>query len=272
MITKTVGVGEIRTTLTGYTKLITFYENCRGYRNKDILVSFDDLSWFDANMCALLKGIIHKLALENNLIFYVESSGTITEKFDILIRNGFLETLTAPRGKTGSEITLKGFRPSEDVAFLKYVENSLLAHQSLTISEREKSLLIDSFLEVFVNVEKHADTSHPIFACGQYYPNKHLLNFTLVDLGVGYLPPIREFTNGRVKDSRGAILWALEGNSSKKGAPGGLGLRQIQEHCAKNDSTFGIITGGSYWDNKRSKVVSTKQFCGTVVNLIFTCK
>src|SRR5690606_24535019 len=132
--------------------------------------------------------------------------------------------------------------------------------------------LIDAFLELFCNVQKHARTESPIFACGQFYPNMKRLCFTLVDMGVGYFQPIHEFTNRDVKTPSEAIMWALKGNTTKVGTPGGLGLKEIQKFCTESGSTFVIISGGAYWTNFQLFPTTVKPFCGTIVNVIFDCK
>ncbi len=67
---------------------------------------------------------------------------------------------------------------------------------------------MNHFLEVFSNIHLHAHTKDPVFACGQYYPSKNLLKFTLVDLGVGFLEPISNFTKNQINEAEKAILWA----------------------------------------------------------------
>lgn len=270
MITISLGTGSITTSLYGYNKLIAFYGACKEYRRKEILISFENLTWFDANMSALLQAIISKLASENDLKFFANPIALET-KFDILIRNGFLGNFSTTRSRTGSEIALTGFDPNDSEKFVEFVENKLLVHPNLNISDTDRNGLIDAFFEVFGNVQKHARTPLPVYACGQYYPQRRELNFTLVDLGVGYLMPIQEFTDGQVSVAAEAIRWALRGNSSLRGFPGGLGLQNIQRFCKENNSTFGIITGDAGWNNRIQYMGRAEPFCGTVVNLIFNC-
>lgn len=271
MISTKIGEKAIRTDKEGYTKLIEFYYKCNGIHGEQILIGFEDLTWIDANMSALLMSIIDKLTRENGLTFFVDSE-IIKQKFNILIRNGWLAGVEFIPNSNKTAIRLTGFDKNQDEKFIRYIDQELLSHENLLIEKSDKDKLTDSLLELFCNIEKHAKTEAPIFACGQYYPTYERLSFTLVDSGVGYLPPIKDFTNGMIQTAQEAISWAIQGNSTKKDAPGGLGLKQIQKFCEENGSRFEIITGDAYWTNYQLFPVKVKEFCGTIVNVIFDCK
>lgn len=271
MVTEILGTGGIRTDMPGYTKLVSFFERCKAHYNTEILIAFEHLTWIDANMSAMLMAIIQKLMVENSNSFFVDEE-VIKQRFDILIRNGWLAGVEfVSKRDNKSAIKLTGFYPVEDVRFIQYIEQELLSNKNLGLNSEVKGLLTDAFLELFCNVQKHARTESPVFACGQYFPSFRRLSFTLVDCGVGYFLPIKEFTKNRISTAKEAILWALEGNTTKTDAPGGLGLRRIQKFCAESGSTFSIITGGEYWTNTELFPLTVKPFCGTVVNVIFDC-
>ena len=270
-----LGDNHIETNLGGYNTLIGFYERCRTLQSgeKQILIDFEKLRSIDANMSAVLMAIINKLNKEHQLIFFVDTS-ILRSRFPALIRNGWFAQagIQLIPSSTASEIRLTGFNKGDDVKFLEFIEKDLLSHAALQISEKDKLELTNAFLELFTNIENHAGVDMPIFACGQYLPEPARLCFTLVDTGVGYLAPIQEFTHGAVSTAQEAILWALEGNSTKTDAPGGLGLKLIQKFCEKSGSKFEIITGGEYWSNFQLFPVRARYFCGTIVNIIFDCQ
>lgn len=270
-----LGDNHIETNLNGYNTLIGFYERCRVLQGneKQILIDFEKLRSIDANMSAVLMAIINKLNKDHQLIFFVDT-GILKNRFPALIRNGWFAQAGVQLipSTNASEIKLTGFNKGDDVKFLEFIEKDLLIHSELRISEKDQKELTYAFLELFTNIENHAGVDMPIFACGQYLPEPARLCFTLVDTGVGYLPPIREFTNGDINTANAAILWALEGNSTKTDAPGGLGLKLIQNFCDKSGSKFEIITGGEYWSNFQLFPVRARHFCGTIVNIIFDCQ
>lgn len=104
-----------------------------------------------------------------------------------------------PKMDNKSAIKLTGFHVSEDEKFIAYIENEILSHPTMLLENVIKGRLIDAFLELFCNVQKHARTEFPIFACGQYYPNLNRLSFTLVDSGIGYLFQLK---NSRIMRSK----------------------------------------------------------------------
>ncbi len=272
MISVGLGDGDIKTDLEGHTKLIEFFERCHGIKAVDVLIDFSKLTWVDANMSALLMAILKKLEKENQLKFYVDSQ-MISERFKVLTINGFMPIAELVPGQVNkSSVKLKGFNKNEDGRFIQYIERELLSHEKLLLGTGEKGKLVDSFLELFSNVQQHADTDDPIFACFQFYPTRQVLSFTLVDLGRGYLPAIKQATNGTVYDAAAAIKWALQGgNTTKTDAPGGLGLSEIFKFCQSNNAIFDIITGNAYWRNRLPQPQISKLFCGSMVNVIFDC-
>jgi hypothetical protein len=270
VITEILAHGAIHTNKEGYLKLVNFYLRCQQHSDQEVLIDFKYVTWIDANFSALLQAMILQLQLEQNLVFFIEQK-QIETKFDILIRNGLVRGLEfLPQARNSSIIHLNGFSSEDDTAYLDYIEE-LVNHRSLLMSNDDRFSLIDAFLEIFVNVQSHAQTAAPFFACGQYFHRDKKLKFTLVDTGVGYFPPIHAFTQGRITSASEAILWALEGNTTKSGTPGGLGLPSIAKFCKSSHSQFGIITSGAYWTNAQVVPTEVTEFCGTIVNVIFEC-
>ncbi|MBS1556280.1 MAG: hypothetical protein JSU09_15280 [Bacteroidetes bacterium] len=216
MNTLIIGEGKIGTDEEGYTKLINFYESCNKYASEKIIIDFEKISWIDGNMAALLMAIILKLEKERGNTFFVDQT-VISDRFHILIRNGLLKGVEFIPRNDKTEIKLTGFGKNEDVKFIEYIENELLSNPNLSVAKAVKKKLVDAFLELFCNVQKHARTDSPIFACGQYYPSLKRLSFTLVDTGVGYLDPIREFTGESKNDGGGRHPVGLERKHYKKG-------------------------------------------------------
>ena len=273
-ITISIGDGVIDTDPSGHRKLIELYQNCNEHSDKEIQLNFTNLEFISGNMCALLSAILFRLHNLQRLTFAIDKTSFdyIEKELKFLFHNGFLkEVVSLPKARSCVELTT--FRNDEDQKFLNYIEKELLGNYSMRIIPTDRSRMVDHFLEVFANVQLHARTEHPIFACGQFFKKQLKLHFTLVDLGVGYLQPIETFTHGKINNSEAAISWALEGNSTKVEAPGGTGLKAILDYCSKNKGTFNIITGNAYWGNNLGSM-GTRQvtpFCGTIIHLIFNC-
>jgi hypothetical protein len=269
--------GSVKTTYYGFDILSQFYEDCLQYTEETVLISLKNVSWIDGNLCALLYAYMYKLNKERGLQF-VFSEHEIKPRFNILARNGFLgESFTLPDGY-GTSIPLHTFGQKEDEKFDDFVNNRLLAHESLNLTDAQRESISDHFLEIFSNVQIHAQTDMPIFACGQYFPKNRRLHFTLLDLGIGYFQPIHQHTKGTIKNCQEAIDWAIKGNSTKglhlPLTPGGLGLSNLHEYCINNRGALHIASGDAYMVYSPflgNLSYTSRNFDGAFINIIFDC-
>lgn len=266
------------TNFSGIKKLFEFYKTASEFYNDTIYIDFYHLNWFDANLSALFGSILAKLKNENNLEFSTDLN-FLKEHFDVLFRNGFLRSDSVINDEQQSTVSLKSFNPDDKDGFINYIENDLLNHRGMpTFSENEKDDIIDSLIEVFCNIQIHSKSKEPFYACGQYYPKQGYLAFSMVDLGVGFLPAIEEKTNGAINNSYDAIKWALQKrNTTKKGVPGGLGLYNLKSYFSKTNGNLQIITGDTFWSLELENTVMKKfhfpdPYVGSILNLFFNHK
>lgn len=267
--------GSISTSATGYSKLVDFEHSCLDYYECTVHIDLSNLSWFDANLSALFEALLYRLSTTNGLNFTIDEE-VVKRRFPILLRNGFLSHLGPLPDEAGTTVPIGTFQPSEVVAFAAYIDDRLLAHPSLQLDEERIYNIRKHFLELFANIELHAHTSLPIFACGQYYPKLSQLKFTLVDLGIGYLPSIQSFTKELITNSADAITWALANHNTTKTAavPGGLGLKELLSYCQQEQGELHITTGDAYWASVKNKttVASVRSFTGAIISLGFNCR
>ena len=264
--------GLIKTNAYGYGKLMEFYEWCEGMEGQHVFLDFTAVVWFDANLTVLLQAMVYKLNKGYRHVFYINPS-YMKERFPILFSNGFLSSIENVRDEFGTAVQLQTFLPHEDEKFLNYILTDLIKTDLREIDGLNTKQLADHFLEVFSNIQLHANTTDPVFACGQFYPKQQELKFTLIDLGDGFLPKIEAFTQGKVNTSAEAIKWAIGGGTTKDNTPGGIGLSGILDWCKENEAGLEIVTGDAYLSHtygwNQTQVVSP--FCGTVVNILFRC-
>ncbi|MEB0279897.1 hypothetical protein [Mucilaginibacter sp. 10B2] len=264
--------GWIKTNSLGLTKLLTFYEEISAYRDTYVQVDFSELKWIDANMSALLNALEYKLEKENNIKLFTDMD-YLANNFSVLFRNGALtDDGIVIRDTQLTTLPFKLFFPLEQKEFAHYVNEELMKHRGLAekIDERFKNRIKRDLIEISTNIYRHAQTTDPFFVCGQYYPQKATFIFTMVDVGVGFLKPIQN-QDTSVKTDFEAIKWALNGNTTKSEAGGGLGLSGILDYFQNNRGDFHICTGNSYW-TKSSELGNTKirlPFKGTFVSLCF---
>lgn len=275
---------DIYTNFYGIKQLFGVYNQLKEVKNQDVFLCFKNLSWIDANLSAVLQAIMHKLKLENNLVFYFDKENTL-KKFDILFKNGFANHLVDLPDTFGSAIPLAIINNKDEEKFLNYITNDILDHYTFNeIDDEMKKRMKHDLLEIFMNVGLHAETDYPVFVCGQYYHRKGFACITIVDLGVGFLKKIKKVTEAKsdqINTYYDAIEWAIKGNSTKPlthGEPGGSGLKGINRYCKSNNSDLQIISGDCYWGLKlkdtmwNGKITIDEPFAGTVVNFLFKKK
>jgi hypothetical protein len=263
---------NIDTTPSGHKKLIDFYISLKDLPATNVILDLQEVNFIDANQCALLGAIMTKLAKDQRHSFACYGN-QVDGRFNILKRNGFIRTEDSASTSTGSSVPLATFQTEDDVGFLNYISHELLGQKALDRHRKFKNEAIDHFSELFANISTHARTTEEVFVCGQFYPIKRQLKFSIVDLGVGFLPPISEHTNGSITTSEQSIDWAIKGNTTKKDAPGGLGIKSLYDYCSENRGNFNIISGDCYWGNNLGTMGNRKitPFCGTIIHLIFKC-
>jgi hypothetical protein len=127
-----------------------------------------------------------------------------------------------------------------------------------------------SIFEIFGNAVLHSRTQQGIFSCGQFFPKRHRLDFSVADLGVGILQNVRD--NGLYLSAEAAIQWATEEkNTTKRGpVPGGIGLKVLGEFIDLNGGALHIVSDAGYWKRENRTTTTAPfnyPFPGTVVTV-----
>jgi hypothetical protein len=270
---------SLETNHISISEFLKFYNWAKQYSYSKVTLDLLSVNYIDANLSAVIISLVHKLKIESKVWVYVEFSRSTISVF---FRNGLMAHLQGKGNDNDSydnrqsTIALTSFSPIEDEQFCSYLRNQFFAHRGLDdISITVKNALKNHYTEVFTNVGLHANTSLPVFTCGQYFPEKKQLRFTLVDLGDGFLPKIFKATNGRISDDKSAIIWATEGINTTKDiamfGPGGTGLKELKNYCNNNNGSFHICSGLGYVNmlNKRTIENNLRNpFPGSIVNII----
>jgi hypothetical protein len=274
--------GKILTNAGGLHQIETFYQRAKAFKNTQIEIGVKQMQWIDGNMSAMLGAALYRLNKENNLTFIINFKD-VNERFPILFSNGLISTeaIELKVNKRTSTIPFQSFLPDDKDGFIQYVMEKLLVHDGMPdFTEVAVDKLVTDLAELCSNINLHSQTDAPFFVCGQYYPNAGRVIFTLTDLGRGFLPKISATTNGQINNAGDAILWAVEGNSSKTDAPGGIHLSKMKEFFLQHDGHMHIITGDSYYstqhlsnpDRPRGLMKVRQEFMGSTVHLVFSKK
>ena len=268
-------VTSISTDSIGIETLIDFYHKASsGVCQAKLDISL--LSEMDANLSAVFLAISHKLNQSYQKRCFIE----LGQGHNIFFRNGLIAHLQG-KGNSNpytderdSTVPLRTYLPTEDDAFSSYIKNDFLRHRSVENIPFHKKKEIDGhYCEIFANVDQHAQSTNPIFTCGQYYPQKQLLKFTLVDLGVGFLNPIAKKTNNQINTDNTSIIWALTNrNTTSANGLGGFGLKDLRDYCYANNGSLQICSGNGFVTFISGRAIEKTlqhSFPGTIVNIIF---
>ena len=252
----------------GYNQLVNFYET---YKEEFFeVIELEINTWFDANLSALLGGVIDKLTYANSIEFGVLSQEikVVLQKNSFLTHFGF-DKLTDTNNTTIKYLKLK---PTDSRFFNNYVQTELFSRNELPImSVALKKKISESIFEMFVNAQIHSSTEF-IYTCGQFFPQRHEIVFTIVDTGIGFAKRIEKNLGSTISSAK-AIKWAMkEGHTTKRGTPGGIGLALLKGFIAINKGKIQIISGDAMYEFENGNESFQKldgYFDGAVINMIF---
>lgn len=262
-------LNNIDTSYNSYAQLIRLYCKHKSYFMNTINISIH--KWFSANMCSALGAILDKLASELNEIHFTE---LINAAKIIMQKNDFLSYYGYPRVIDNYNTTIKylKLKPTDGRFFHSYIVNELLNRSELPQMTKElKKKISESIYEIFVNAQIHSESNF-IYTCGQFFPAKHIIEFTITDAGMGFKNKINK-RFGKNLSSIQAIKWATsDGHSTKTNVSGGIGLALLKEFIAKNNGKFQIISDDGFYqyesDTEQTELFS-ESFPGTIVNMQF---
>ena len=266
--------GRYSSDFDGFNKLSKLFMELGPLEFELIQLDFKNCTWFEANLCAVLGGIINQIQNNLNRVQLVNLPPQIERIFS---KNHFLSYFGESPVSDFYKTTIKyrRYKPAEEILFKKYLDEELLSKEdmpemSVTIEQK----INESIFEIFVNACTHGETEN-IFSCGQYFPNKQpdpRIDFTIVDLGKTIRKNVSDFLKKEVT-SKQALMWATsKRNTTKTGSvPGGLGLKLIQEFLKLNNGEMQIVSDDGFWQLSKNSATFTKlmtnRFPGTIVNL-----
>lgn len=262
---------EIHHNLEGYAALARLHAQTEHCYFEDLEIDMRSTTWFDADMCATLGAVLYHLGDRLNTVELTHICPPVER---ILSKNGFLSHYGRARipDHWGTTISYQRFDVEDDRYFSGYIENEFIRRQE--IPDMSRGLLKkfrESIFEIFGNAVQHSRTELGIFSCGQFFPSRKQLAFSVADLGVGMRRNICRYL-GEDLAPEAAIEWATrENNTTKRDSiPGGLGLKLLREFIDLNQGYLQIVSDAGYW-RRRSLHTTTMRldypFPGTVVSV-----
>ncbi len=254
-----------------YQSLIYLYEKHRSDLFGDIHLEIR--SFFAANMSAALGAILDKFTENLNDIHfdYIQPS---TEK--ILLKNDFLTYYGKIRAidTHNTTIKFKKLQPNDGKYFKKYVIEELIDGHTTDLpkmSKGAKEKIVEAIYEIFVNAQMHSESKF-IYTCGQFFPIKNKIEFTIVDTGIGFREKINSRFGSNLSSTQ-ALRWAVQDKkTTKKEISGGIGLAVLKEFTKLNRGKMQIVSyDGFYQFDGESEILKlfNGEFPGTIVNLQF---
>jgi len=266
-----VHLPEIRHNQAGFDALVRLHTKTKECFLDDVEIDMTATGWFDADMCAPLGAILYRLGDDPNNIQLTNIPKPVAK---ILSKNGFLSNYGAEElpDTWGTTIPYKRFDVKDDRYFAGYIEDEFVRRTEMPrMSSGLLKKFRESVFEIFSNAVIHSQTKLGIFSCGQYFPKRHRLDFSVADLGIGIRQNVLENAGLDLRADL-AIAWATDGqNTTKRGRiPGGLGLKLLREFITLNGGRIQIVSDTGYWSLEAGEVHTAQMrlpFPGTVVNM-----
>lgn len=254
---------------SSYDKIIRFYHEHKSDFLQDIHLSL--YGWFGANMASPLGAILEILNDNINTIIFDGMSGSIET---ILKKNRFLSHYGKEHLPDINHTTIffQKLTPKDGKYFKNYVYEELLNRDELPImSETVRDKIAEGIYEIFVNAQIHSESEN-IFTCGQFFPQKNKIEFTITDIGIGFKERIRRRFGTEISSEK-AIQWAVKDkNTTKEDKSGGIGLDYLKGFIENNNGKLQIISyDGFYQFSGNMEIIKSFEFSfpGTVVNVEF---
>lgn len=262
---------SIRHDQPGFEALAKLHAQASDRTFDDVEIDMLSTDWFDADMCAPFGAVLYLLGHNLNTVRLVNTRTKVSE---ILSKNGFLSHYgrrTIP-DSWGTTISYQRLDIEDDRYFSGYIEREFIHRAEMPkMSVGLLKKFRESIFEVFSNAVQHSHTELGIFSCGQFFPMRNRLDFTVADLGIGIQRNVQRHLRTKLGPEE-AIEWAtLENHTTKQGkVPGGLGLKLLREFVDLNGGSIQIVSDAGYW--KRGNQNSRKArldypFPGTVVSI-----
>ncbi len=268
---KSYALSDIRHDQAGFESLVRLYAALKAARFANLEIDMSRVGWFDADMCAPLGAVLYRTGSHVNKVSLVHLQPQVET---ILSKNGFLShygRLTV-RDKYGTTIPYQRFDVKDDRFFASYVEAKFVQRTELPrMSTGLVKRFRESVFEIFSNAVIHSQSKLGIFSCGQFFPKRNRLDFSVADLGIGIRRNVLDHTDLDLPPDQ-AIVWATsERNTTKRGPiPGGLGLKLLREFITLNEGRMQIVSDAGYWSLEKESVQTallSAPFPGTVVNV-----
>jgi hypothetical protein len=262
-------IAEIRTNKMGFEQLAVLHHAAGDMCFGEVEFDFKHCTWFDANMAAPFGAILAEITSGLNDVKLLHVPEPIRL---ILSKNAFLRAHGHPLAYDihGTVVPYQRFQLNEDRSFTEYVIRYTRGKGIPAMTDNLRRRFHESIGEIFANATLHSRSEAGVFCCGQYFPKKKHFDFCMADAGHGFVGAIEKAFGKRVPSVKALEFCLGEGNTTKKGTPGGLGLKLLKKFIEFNGGKIVIVSNAGYYQFSRDgEVFDTlaHPFPGTCVNI-----
>ena len=239
----------VRSTFDGFEHLGRLASRTRDLVFDELILDMSEVKVFDAHMAAPLGAILARVADAFNEVDIVDVSGGVEKK---LRKNRFLTRYRYEPLRDARRVAMpfRRLRLSGQDAFEDYVDQWVGRKGMPEMSAKASKMFKAKVFEIYQNAVTHSESDVGIFVCGQFFPKKNRLDFTIADAGIGIRETVRRyFENDRIGSVR-SLRWALAPHhTTKRGRlPGGLGLQLLKDFTRLNGGKIQIASRFGFYE------------------------
>lgn len=267
----------LNNTINAYCFLSEFSHFLENTDCNRLILDMSDVSFIASNQFAVL-GCLLKRFMDTHPNSFISINNLQNPIIEMIRKNGFYSHFVGiePLPDTHNTVVpYKVFNVTEIREYEAYLTLKIFSRDDLPVmSGLYKNMIQDYLLEVFKNVVDHT-SSTKVFTCGQFFPKKKLLYFTIVDSGETIPYNVSNYFNKiNCPQPSNVLSWVLQEGTTTLAdkAPRGVGLFLIKDFIQINRGKLYIISGNeSYTLSFSSENFSRLQhsFPGTIVTLVF---
>ena len=241
-------------------EVIKFFNEFLGDSEKEMYYDMEQITFFEASLVPFFHSINQQLFETHENIMYNKINKTIEiffirSKFATKFNSKYVNVNLKDIYKTYIEFT--EFKKEEEAGFY-IIEKKLQDKKLIDFRDEIQVELISLIAELTNNSYEHGRSENSYF-CGQYYPQKHKLSFSISNLGRTINENVKEknidFSNEK------CLKWIFEeGTTTRRdGTNGGQGLFALKTVVKKLFGEITVISGYDYFQiNKKGNTMYKK--------------
>ncbi|MBU7448673.1 MULTISPECIES: hypothetical protein, partial [Lactiplantibacillus] len=234
-----------------------------------VTINFSHNNWLNAEMTTFIGNIIRTLQFHG---FDVKASGMSDNISKFLSKNGFLKNFgigVKTPDTYNTTIPFIELETGQTKTIDTYLNTKVFQMMDRQITTSQNEIIKSAIFELAHNVLEHSKSRY-FCMCGQFFPNKKLLSFSIADYGESIPYHIYKQSSLMFNSDYDFINWATMEGTSTKSRIGGLGLYDIK-NTIKTLGDFKILSGYglveyNYGCEPHMEELRSK-FHGTMINL-----